>query len=620
MDWLAVVFDDGNPTLLGFPGFDWPPLEQAPPIDLAPWHAERPHLVANALATVGLTAPHLAGLARLIIPRMARKVLATSTLKKTEASSGVMLLDDAVQQEHLGIRTPTHAYALAVDCDHADWPELVEELCGYGVPRPTWISIDPWTGRAHLVWWLRDAVVLTEAGRAAPIRLLTTVAALLTEAFRGDASYTGTLTKNPFRVGRPMTRYGSPVVPALWEAHHAATPTMRHSVIPTPALHDLSALRRALLAWQQDTGTPTPGRRRKAVEPCDIVPGTKLFHTLRYRVYAGWPMSAADVHGMAIEQAAALGSPINERQLLGMARRIHGWCTRHYTGRVNRGRDRLEGSGLELAEKQAIAGRRTAMARANARPTALEQAAARLLARGLTLTKAALAAEAGCSPRTVQRAWRGGDIRCPSGKAPAGALLGPQAPLPQNQNLFPSSLAARSQADRQIKGVLAQLADLAAAAVHPGAVPPSIPEIPSEILGSPDVRKALAVARQAIRDAERRMDARAAKAAAAVRKDEFRKAASGPLPMSWWSDYRAALDAEWDAREQEPGLDRHAVARIRVAREATFAARWRLWRTVNRPRPLPLPPAETQAARMARIARENAEALADLDWDFGPDS
>ena len=151
-----------------------------------------------------------------------------------------------------------------------------------------------------------------------------------------------------------------------------------------------------------------------------------------------------------------------------------------------------------------------------------------------------------------------------------------------------------------------------------GAVPPPMIEIPADLAGSPPVRKAAAEARQAIQDAHRRAAARAAKAAAAVRAAEFRKGASGPFPMSWWSDYRAALDAEWDAREQEPGLDRHAVARIRVQREATFAARWRLWREVNRPPPVPLPPVETRSSRAARMASEEAEFQAELDRIFGP--
>ncbi len=84
---------------------------------------------------------------------------------------------------------------------------------------------------------------------------------------------------------------------------------------------------------------------------------------------------------------------------------------------------------------------------------------------------------------------------------------------------------------------------------------------------------------------------------------------------TWWTDHRAALDAEWDAREQEPCLDRHAKTRLRVQREAMFAARWRLWRRVTGPQPVHAPVAVSpDDAR----AREDDRFIADLDRIFGP--
>jgi hypothetical protein len=222
--------------------FDRPASEP----DLAPWHIENPGLVANALQHAYGVAPHLNLLARLVIPRMARLLLATSTLKTAQASSGRMPLDEAITHHHLGVRTEHFAYAVAVDCDHAGWPEALEELCGYGVPRPTWIAVDPWTGRAHLVWWIRDPVLLTDKGRAAPRELLDTVRRMLTAAVGGDKAFAGTLTKNPWGVGRPMSRYGTPAMPALWDAHCAQTPELRHSVVMAPALHTLADLQKGL--------------------------------------------------------------------------------------------------------------------------------------------------------------------------------------------------------------------------------------------------------------------------------------------------------------------------------------------------------------------------------------
>src|SRR4051794_36094004 len=99
-----------------------------PPLDLAPWHADRPGLVLGALQAATAAAPSLDRLARLILPRMARRVLATSTLRTAEAASGRLLLNDAIRQQHIGIRSETYAYAVAADCDHADWPERLEEL------------------------------------------------------------------------------------------------------------------------------------------------------------------------------------------------------------------------------------------------------------------------------------------------------------------------------------------------------------------------------------------------------------------------------------------------------------------------------------------------------------
>jgi hypothetical protein len=154
-----------------------------------------------------------------------------------------------------------------------------------------------------------------------------------------------------------------------------------------------------------------------------------LFNAVRFRVYAAWPCDITTVGVIAAEEATRLGSPIAARQLTGMVRNIHRWMKRRWKGRrtstgkyINRGRDSLAVSGLDLAERQAVAGRRTAEARARITDEQLRTAVARLENRGLRVTQAAIAAEAGVSIRTVAR-WQQPDIRCPSVKDAATACF-----------------------------------------------------------------------------------------------------------------------------------------------------------------------------------------------------
>lgn len=569
---------------------DGPP---PPTLDLAPWHVGREHLVASALADVTHRAPHLARLARLILPRAPRKVLATSTLKTASASSGVMLLDDAVQEQHIGIRTPTHAYAVAVDCDHNEWAERLDELEGYGVPRPTWTAPDPWTGRAHLVWWLRSAVVLTEAGRKGPVRLLDAVFRLLTAAIGGDPAYTGTLTRNPWAPG-PATMYsGLPPMPDLWESHRITAPHLRHAVIPNPVLHTLESLRIGLQAWQDATDTALPGRRRRAANAEDGERGRKVFDALRHRVYAAWPCSAQDVEGMAAETVAALGSPISPKQLAGMARRMHAWCSRNYTARrtaagcdINRGRDRLEMSGLDLPEKQAVAGRRTSQAVRDRTVDKLRSAADSIIASGAPLTRATLAAAAAMSPRTVQRWWRdiegGGDKRCPSGIAPFSGA--PLASSPEN----PSSLALLAEKDALVRRTAAALA----------AESLMIERRRAETRAAAELRRAEAHARA---QEHRLAAARAARADARTRREDFeaRLRADGTAARTWWRAHVADLDTEWDAREM--AADPGELPYVEARRRGVIVGRWRSWRAAVR-----------TVAGVPRHARETVEG--EIPW------
>lgn len=579
-----------------------PPLALggAPALDLAWQHRERPHLAATALGEAVRTAPHLATLARVVVPRMPRRLLASSSLHTAAAASGLVLLDDAIAAQHIAVRTPTHAHAVVVDCDHDEWADLLAELRGHGVPAETWTAPDPWTGRAHVVWWLRDPVCLTERGRAAPRRLLDDVTRLLTVALRGDLAFTGLLTKNPFAPGKAPTRYGAPALPALWEAHQATAPGLRHAVIaPAPALHDLRTLRRALLRWQEATGTPTPGRRRPAAPAPDSLRGRRLFDTARYRVYARWPLDAAEVADVVTAAAAELGSPITPRQAAGMARRMHAWCSRHLAGcPINRGRDRLAGTGLDLRERQAIAGRRTAEQRRTASAEAARAAVARLAAEGQPVTQVAVAKAADLSERTVRRLWPTlptpalappslPDRRCPSGRAAVAAPGAPKGtPLLESLSPTPSppSQPAPPCPDVRIGALMTALETVAALAARPGSEPPALPEVPADLLGHREIRRLRRLVEDAVRDAKRRAAQRAARDEAAVRRADMvrRLTESSSAAWAWWRAEVRRLDDEWDLLELDAADDPGRLDAVRARREAVMRARWSQWQAAQR--------------------------------------
>ena len=85
--------------------------------------------------------------------------------------------------------------ALVVDCDHADAAmRAFEQPSDH--PAPNWVAQSP-SGRAHLGWFLRDAVCRTDLARMAPLRYAAKVQEGLRRSVDGDPAYVNVFTKNP---------------------------------------------------------------------------------------------------------------------------------------------------------------------------------------------------------------------------------------------------------------------------------------------------------------------------------------------------------------------------------------------------------------------------------------
>lgn len=643
------MFDGGSlPPLLGFlsTGAVQPALTVA---DLPRHHRDRPHILANALMAAKTILPDSAWLADAVLPLMPRRPRASQNLRAItrDPSSSSFLLDEAITLPWCATDSETHRNSLLIDIDHDDaldrWMELPERI------RPI-LVLDPWSGRAHAIAFLASPVLLatrdeitvrqtdtsSESGKKAllgPQMMADLAGRLLAAALGGKLLPPGSVVKNPWGqaanlIGHRRKHGQRPVWEIAWDDMQARG--LMWSTRPGARPVELRTLVAALADrwWGETAGATarfsTMRYAKKRGDPSWLSRNCWVFDLTRWWAYDRAERDTAAITEAALNFNADLANPLPPGDVRATARSISRFMSSRFRPRygsapTTRGRDAADGAALSLPEKQALAARKSAAAHAAATDRKIAAGYAEIVSAGGTISQAAVAAGSGVSISTVKRRWPLVSNAVLSGSA-AQAALGPQArPASQNQNLSPS-LASRATLDRRLKSIIGRLANLAATAMRPSARPPVMVEIPADLSGYQSVRKAAAEARQAVQDAHRRAAARAAKAAAAVRADEFRKGASGPFPMSWWSDYRAALDAEWDAREQEPGLDRHDVARLRVAREATFAARWRLWRAVNRPRPVPPPLVESRSARVARMVRDNAENLADLDRTFGPDS
>lgn len=107
------------------------------------------------------------------------------------------------------LNPPGQLHWLLFDCDHDD-PELWRAV---GLPEPSFITVNPLTGRHHVVYRLKAPVCRSERGRARPLAYLRAVLEGLRVALNADPGYVRVLTKNPlhpaWRTVRPaeMPRY-----------------------------------------------------------------------------------------------------------------------------------------------------------------------------------------------------------------------------------------------------------------------------------------------------------------------------------------------------------------------------------------------------------------------------
>lgn len=75
---------------------------------------------------------------------------------------------------------------------------MADELPGLlGLPKPSWIALNPHTRSGHIVYALGSPVCLSNAAHRRPVNLLARVEAGFTQVLGGDPAFAGRITKNP---------------------------------------------------------------------------------------------------------------------------------------------------------------------------------------------------------------------------------------------------------------------------------------------------------------------------------------------------------------------------------------------------------------------------------------
>jgi hypothetical protein len=115
-------------------------------------------------------------------------------VKNGQAWTARMSRERALTLPHIEANPPALRSLVIVDHDCGDARRIAERV---GLPDPSWISENLWTGDGAIGYGLRDPVCVTDAARRKPMNLLARIEAGLVDALEGDPAYTGYMTKNP---------------------------------------------------------------------------------------------------------------------------------------------------------------------------------------------------------------------------------------------------------------------------------------------------------------------------------------------------------------------------------------------------------------------------------------
>lgn len=230
-----------------------------------------------------------------------RRPFATNDYEQGQRRCG---WETAAGMRSIQINPPGMTHWLIFDCDHAD----NERWRSAGLPEPTFTTINPRNGHHHVVYRLAAPVCVSDKARAAPIRYLSAIREAMRRALGGDPSYSGLLTKNPL---------------------HGEWSVVRPQAMP---LYTLAELAKGLKLGEPSNECRPRDEACPSLSDVDIGSRNRsLFDTLRLWAYSQ-ANSEAEIDDYAHACNSRLRTPLDHREVVGIARSVSRYCRRNRHG------------------------------------------------------------------------------------------------------------------------------------------------------------------------------------------------------------------------------------------------------------------------------------------------
>lgn len=300
-----------------------------------------------------------------------------------KTASLILMQMYAVLYPYIQLNNPTQCAWLVFDCDHQDI--LIWEKAG--LPPPSYIALDPLSGRFHIGYAI-SPVFLGANARRKPIEYLAAIQRTMTRLLKADSRFVGLITKNPIHTE--------------WQVN------ILHN-----QQYDLSELHQAIgeldkKHYGETLTTDLIGFERNC----------ELFHVLRFHSYAHIrltdDMTYEQWHEYLSRHVEELNAsyrsidvaPLEDREVRGIAKSVSKWTwqrrdTIHYKER----KLQLDES-QPLATRQAIGAYHSHEVRKEASQQRIEKAIVELKAKGIKVTQKAVIESSGLTRRTIQKYWK----------------------------------------------------------------------------------------------------------------------------------------------------------------------------------------------------------------------